>query len=304
VYGLALKILANSQEAEDLTQEIFLTLWRKASTNPDCRFFVRYLITITRSRAIDKLRDRTRQLKLVEKVGTMSNDTAPEPTPVEHVSNAERSQRVHHALSQLPEKQRQVIELAYNQGLSQTDTLRIPKTSRKWMQIAGSIAALLVLALGIDNYRLRQNLAVISADNQKLRQDFAQAQDVKNLLQNSQTRLFTFQAVNSTGRMPRNASGSIVINPQKQKAVMVFQNLPAPPPGQVYLLWTVINDEKLPCGQVKPYAWGTASYELPFTNQMYQEFSHPKFSGLIITLESDANVPRPTGTVVMQSSQI
>jgi Anti-sigma-K factor rskA len=186
----------------------------------------------------------------------------------------------------------------------QTDTLRIPKTSRKWMQIAGSIAALLVLALGIDNYRLRQNLAVISADNQKLRQDFAQAQDVKNLLQNSQTRLFTFQAVNSTARMPRNASGSIVINPQKQKALMVFQNLPAPPPGQVYLLWTVINNEKLPCGQVKPYAWGTASYELPFTNQMYQEFSHPKFSGLVITLETDANVPHPTGTVVMQSSQI
>ncbi|MBW4667170.1 MAG: sigma-70 family RNA polymerase sigma factor [Cyanomargarita calcarea GSE-NOS-MK-12-04C] len=120
VYGLALKILANSQEAEDLTQEIFLTLWRKASTNPDCRFFVRYLVTITRSRAIDKIRDRTRQLKLVEKVGKMSNDIAPEPTPVEQASFVERSQRVNNALSQLPEKQRQVIELAYNQGLSQS----------------------------------------------------------------------------------------------------------------------------------------------------------------------------------------
>mgnify|MGYP002778774410 CR=1 FL=1 len=122
VYGLALKILANSQEAEDLTQEIFLTLWRKASTNPDCRFFVRYLVTITRSRAIDKLRARTRQLKLVEKWGqTMSNDVAPEPTPVEQASFAERSQRINHALHQLSEKQRQVIELAYNQGLSQSE---------------------------------------------------------------------------------------------------------------------------------------------------------------------------------------
>ncbi|BAZ40600.1 putative sigma factor [Calothrix sp. NIES-4101] len=121
VYGLALKILTHPQEAEDLTQEIFLTLWRKASTNPDCRFFVRYLITITRSRAIDKIRARTRQLKLVEKVGTMSNDITPEPTPTEQVSNAERSQRVNHALSELPEKQRQVIELAYNQGLSQSE---------------------------------------------------------------------------------------------------------------------------------------------------------------------------------------
>jgi RNA polymerase sigma-70 factor, ECF subfamily len=121
VYGLALKILANSQEAEDLTQEIFLTLWRKASSHPDCRFFVRYLVTVTRSRAIDKLRARTRQLKLVEKWGqTMTNEATPELTPFEQASFAERSGRIHHALAQLPEKQRQVIELAYNQGLSQS----------------------------------------------------------------------------------------------------------------------------------------------------------------------------------------
>lgn len=130
VYGLALKILADTQAAEDLTQEIFLTLWRKAATNPDCRFFVRYLVTITRSRSIDKLRARTRQLKLVEKWGqTMTNDAIPEPTPIDRASFTERSQRITNALQELPDKQRQVIELAYNQGLSQSEiatTLEIP----------------------------------------------------------------------------------------------------------------------------------------------------------------------------------
>ncbi|MUG93218.1 sigma-70 family RNA polymerase sigma factor [Scytonema sp. UIC 10036] len=122
VYGLALKILADSQEAEDLTQEVFLTLWRKASSNPDCRFFVRYLVTIARSRAIDKLRARSRQLKLVEQwEKTMTSEAASSPTPVEQATFAERSQRIHNALLQLPEKQRQVIELAYNQGLSQSE---------------------------------------------------------------------------------------------------------------------------------------------------------------------------------------
>jgi RNA polymerase sigma-70 factor (ECF subfamily) len=122
VYGLALKILADKQEAEDLTQEIFLTLWQKASSNPDCRFFVRYLVTITRSRAIDKLRARSRQLKLVERWGQMmTSDATPSVTPVEHATFAERSQRIYNALAQLPEKQRQVIELAYNQGLSQSE---------------------------------------------------------------------------------------------------------------------------------------------------------------------------------------
>ncbi|MEA5574625.1 anti-sigma factor [Calothrix sp. UHCC 0171] len=187
---------------------------------------------------------------------------------------------------------------------TQTNYLVIPKISRRWTQIAGSIAALFVVILGVDYYRLRQNLSGAITENQKLRQDFAQIQEVKNLLQNSQTRLFTFEAVNSKNNIPDNASGSIVINSQKQKAVMVFQNLPAPPPGNVYLLWTIVADRKFPCGQVKPYSWGTASYELPFTEQMYQEFSHPKFSGLIVTLEQDPNVARPTGTVVMQSSQI
>ncbi|NJL62348.1 MAG: anti-sigma factor [Methylacidiphilales bacterium] len=188
--------------------------------------------------------------------------------------------------------------------IQQQNNLTIPKKSQRWTKIAGSIAALFVVVLGVDNYRLRQSLSVVTADNQKLHQDFAQAQDVKNLLQNSQTRLFTFEAVNSKNNIPDNASGSIVINPQKQKAVMVFQNLPAPPPGNVYLLWTIVADKKLPCGQVKPYSWGTASYELAFTEQMYQEFSHPQFSGLVVTLEQDPNVTRPTGTVVMQSSQI
>ncbi|MEM7579530.1 MAG: sigma-70 family RNA polymerase sigma factor [Mastigocoleus sp.] len=122
VYGLALKILGNSQEAEDLTQEIFLNFWRKASSNPDCRFFVRYLVTITRSRSIDKLRARKRQLKLVETWGqTMTTQDKPEPSPIEKATFAERSQRVINALSQLPQKQRQVIELAYNQGLSHSE---------------------------------------------------------------------------------------------------------------------------------------------------------------------------------------
>ncbi|MBD2346969.1 anti-sigma factor [Anabaena subtropica] len=178
---------------------------------------------------------------------------------------------------------------------------RVPTlTPWRWTKIAGSIAALFMVVLGVDNYRLRQNLSVVTAENRRLSQDFAQAQVVKTMLQNDETRLFTFKGVNSKD----SSSGSIVINPEQQKAVMVFRNLPAPPPGHVYFLWTIVASEKLPCGEVKPYSWGSASFELPFTPQMYQEFSHPQFSGLIVTLETNPNVSRPTGTIVMQSSHI
>ncbi|NHC37400.1 sigma-70 family RNA polymerase sigma factor [Scytonema millei] len=124
VYGLALKILKNSQEAEDLTQEIFLALWRNASRYPDCRYFGRYLISMTRSRAIDKLRSRGRHLKLLEQWGqTMTLETL-SPTPVERATLAERSQRIRAALTQLPDKQRQALEMAYDEGLTQVEIAR------------------------------------------------------------------------------------------------------------------------------------------------------------------------------------
>ena len=51
----------------------------------------------------------------------MTGQATPDPTPIEQASFAERSQRLGNALSQLPEKQRRVIELAYNQGFSQSE---------------------------------------------------------------------------------------------------------------------------------------------------------------------------------------
>lgn len=122
VYGLAYKILVNSQEAEDLTQEIFLSLWRNANKSPDCRFFVRYLVTLTKSRAIDKLRAKGRHLRRVDRWGQqMKVDSSVQITPVEQAVRLERAEHVRQALEQLSAKQRQVIELAYDQGLSQSE---------------------------------------------------------------------------------------------------------------------------------------------------------------------------------------
>lgn len=121
VYRLALRILTNPQEAEDLTQEIFLTLWRSGTYNPDRGSLGSFLTTLTRSRAIDKLRSRGTNLKFIQRWSQMMVTQTSPPTPFESASLSQRSHYVRNALTQLPEKQRHVLELAYYEGLSQSE---------------------------------------------------------------------------------------------------------------------------------------------------------------------------------------
>lgn len=121
VYGVALKVLQNPPEAEDLAQEIFLSLWQRPVDPAKHNHLLHYLIAMTRSRAIDKLRSRSRNLNLVQRWGQTVTAENPAPTPVDQAVTNERSQQVRQALTQLSEQQRRVIELAYDAGLSQSE---------------------------------------------------------------------------------------------------------------------------------------------------------------------------------------
>jgi RNA polymerase sigma-70 factor, ECF subfamily len=121
VYGVALKVLQSQPEAEDLTQEIFLSLWQRPIDPAKHGHLLRYLIAMTRSRAIDKLRSRSRILNLVQRWEQNVTAATPAPTPVDQAVFDERSEQVRQALTQLSEQQRQVIELAYDAGLSQSE---------------------------------------------------------------------------------------------------------------------------------------------------------------------------------------
>ncbi|WP_339381834.1 sigma-70 family RNA polymerase sigma factor [Dendronalium phyllosphericum] len=121
VYGVALKVLHSQPEAEDLTQEIFLSLWQRPVDPAKQGHLLRYLIVMTRSRAIDKLRSRSRTLNLVQRWGQNVTAAPPAHTPIEQAVFHERSQQVRQALTQLNDRQRQAIELAYDAGLSQSE---------------------------------------------------------------------------------------------------------------------------------------------------------------------------------------
>jgi RNA polymerase sigma-70 factor (ECF subfamily) len=121
VYGLALAILGSRQEAEDLTQEVFLTVYEHTAYDPGRGSVGAFLTTMTRSRAIDRLRRRGRSVRLLR---TWHEATPPAPapfTPLERVSMQQCSERVRAALGALPDAERQVLELAYYKGLSQAE---------------------------------------------------------------------------------------------------------------------------------------------------------------------------------------
>jgi RNA polymerase sigma-70 factor (ECF subfamily) len=128
VYRLLLRLLGNAQEAEDLTQEIFLRLWQKANFDPQRGSLLALLMTMARSRAIDRLRQVKSQERLQQRWGrNLATDNS--RTPMDKASVREISQRVRSALQQLPEPQRQALEMAYYDGLSQseiTEHLQIP----------------------------------------------------------------------------------------------------------------------------------------------------------------------------------
>ncbi|MEM8722936.1 MAG: sigma-70 family RNA polymerase sigma factor [Cyanobacteria bacterium P01_G01_bin.39] len=123
VYRLIYRMLGNAQEAEDLTQEIFLSLQVKAKFDPQRGSFYTYLMMLTRSRTIDRLRSKRSQggfwrnlSKLVTSMEQLESDN-----PLEIVAIKERAVLVKQALQYLSANQRQVLELSYYEGLSQTE---------------------------------------------------------------------------------------------------------------------------------------------------------------------------------------
>jgi RNA polymerase sigma-70 factor (ECF subfamily) len=120
VYGIALKLLGNTQEAEDLTQDIFLKI--KESTYDPKRGSLRtFLGILTRSRAFDLLRTRTRNQKQLRRQIANSRARVISYHPIEEVSQVERSQEVKNALAQLTSQEREVLKMAYYEGLSQSE---------------------------------------------------------------------------------------------------------------------------------------------------------------------------------------
>lgn len=123
VYRLIYRMLDSSLEAEDLTQEIFLNLQVNSKFDPQRGSFYTYLLTLTRSRTIDRLRSKRSRGRFWQNTSKLKSFVEQQKpySPMEIVSTEEISTQVRSALQNLSPSQRQVLELSYYEGLSQSE---------------------------------------------------------------------------------------------------------------------------------------------------------------------------------------
>jgi RNA polymerase sigma-70 factor, ECF subfamily len=116
VFGLALRRLGDRGRAEDAVQETFASIWRSAgSYRPDRGPGAPWLYAVARNAIVDRARART------DVPAEIPEEAAHEAGPLDRVEQSWVAWRVHRALEELPEREREVISLAYWSGLSQSE---------------------------------------------------------------------------------------------------------------------------------------------------------------------------------------
>ena len=142
VFGLALRRLGDRGHAEDAVQEAFAAIWRSASTyRPERGAAGGWLYTVARNAIVDRVR----------RNGPAADAELPElashePGPAQQAEDSDVVFRVHRALEELQPREREVIELAYWSGMSQSE-----------------VAEYLHLPLGTVKTRTRSGLARLAA---------------------------------------------------------------------------------------------------------------------------------------------
>lgn len=118
--GVALRILRSRTEAEDVVQDSFLEAWKRAQAFDARRgSATAFVLAIVRSRALDRVRARGSSDRAIASLGR--EEEAAVPLPIESAEQRQDRDRLQAALATLPPEQRQVVELAYFEGLTQRE---------------------------------------------------------------------------------------------------------------------------------------------------------------------------------------
>ena len=165
-------------------------------------------------------------------------------------------------------------------------TKRSPRRRNIWKLATiglSSIGAIALIALGFDNYQMRQQIASNQIELQKHSATIA-------MLQGSDNRMISLKGM---GAIPA-ASGSVMIAPTEKTAMISIQNLRQIPQENSYRLWAIVDGKKVDCAQFRPDEQGKVFMKVPLGSALKQSTT------LIITIEPNKDMPEPTGEMVMK----
>jgi RNA polymerase sigma factor (sigma-70 family) len=136
LYGICLRLLGDAAEAQDVLQDVYLTIWRKAGRfEPSKASAITWLAVLTRNKSIDRLRQRRAGTEDLEAAAEIADGG---PSAVQLIEQAEDRSRLMHCLDELDERPRTMIRAAFLDGasypeLAEREGVPLP-TMKSWIR--------------------------------------------------------------------------------------------------------------------------------------------------------------------------
>jgi RNA polymerase sigma-70 factor (ECF subfamily) len=294
--GLVHRILGSRMEAEDVLQEVFLQVWRRAGEFDERRGTTfRWLATLARSRALDRRGVLDARRRLAALRGGDGVEAAV-PDPVDAALLAESVRRLRAALAQLSEAQRTVLLLAYFKGLSQSEIARLlgaplgtvksqarlGLTKLRQLLRGRAVAAVLVLLLGLQAALWRRlDTAHTELDAMRRVGAFVTSPGVA--------------VVPLRGAGPaRDLHAKLAYDRASGRFVLLSSGLATPPAGERYRLW-LLGAGVQSVGVVGPGSGGDVLRALPPASGVFM---------FAVTSEPATVVDAPTGPIILVSDPL
>jgi len=138
LFGVCLRILNDRSEAEDLLQDVYVTVWRKAASfDPGRASPITWLVAIARNRAIDRLRSSAARHRM-EPIEAADAVSDPAPPVIERIELAQQHQRLARCLEELDARHSAAIRAAFLDGATYeelAERMSVPLgTMKSWIR--------------------------------------------------------------------------------------------------------------------------------------------------------------------------
>jgi len=282
--------------AEDIVQDVFLAVWRKADTFDARRGTVRaWLLQIAHFRILNELRRRSRRPQLEPDAEGELLEEVPDggEGPVEAAWRSFRRDAVRAAINKLPPTQRQALSLAFFDDLTQDQVasmLNVPLGTVKTRIRTAMQSLRLHLAAIVVSIALAGTLITVGLAYQFERNTLGRNERAVSMLASSETKSLHLSPASGTSQ---NAHGSYRSRAGIGLAVVAVENLPPAPAGKSYQGWAQYQGKWLALGALSP---GQSGHDVLIVEDARLAMAP---ADVKVTLEPSAGSQTPSGAVVL-----